>query len=179
MVRPLTTHTRPLTSRNLIFFAAHANDLITRDDRPRCSGRWRACTCRTQPFFSVSSRPRETPKSWPDVKMAPHKVLWRVQVDEAQHRPPPGVCAAAVAHHCDWRPCPKAQTLPLGAPRCGAARFMPVHSTPHLTGPLKIGAQGAAVRWGRNIGQRIAFGSTGFMRGLQHTAGRIVSRRSG
>ena len=130
-------------------------------------------------IWSVSSRPRETPKSWPDVKMAPHKVLWRVQVDEAQHRPPPDVCAAAVAHHCDWRPCPKAQTLPLGAPRCDAARFMPVHSTPHLTGPLKIGAQGAAVRWGRNIGQRIAFGSTGFMRGLQHTAGRIVSRRSG
>ena len=44
-------------------------------------------------IWSVSSRPRETPKSWPDVKMAPHKVLWRVQVDEAQHRPPPGVCA--------------------------------------------------------------------------------------
>jgi hypothetical protein len=84
-------------------------------------------------IWSVSSRPRETPKSWPDVKMAPHKVLWRVQVDEAQHRPPPGVCAAVVAHHCDWRPCPKAQTLPLGAPRCHAARFMPVHSTPHLT----------------------------------------------
>ena len=34
-------------------------------------------------IWSVSSRPRETRKSWPDVKMAPHKVLWRVQVDEA------------------------------------------------------------------------------------------------
>ena len=123
-------------------------------------------------IWSVSSRPRETPKSWPDVKMAPHKVLWRVQVDEAQHRPPPGVCAAAVAHHCDWRPCPKAQTLPLGAPRCGAARFMPVHSTPHLTGPLKIGAQGVGAL-GSQYQTGIAFGSTGFMRGLQPPLGAL------
>ena len=178
MVRPLTTHTRPLTSRNLIFLQRTPTiSLHATIARVAQEGGEHAPVAHSH--WSVSSRPRETQKSWPDVKMAPHKVLWRVQVDEAQHRPPPGVCAAAVAHHCDWRPCPKAQTLPLGAHRCDAARFMPVHSTPHLTGPLKIGAQGAAVRWGRNIGQRIAFGSTGFMRGLQHTAGRIVSRRSG